>query len=189
MKPKLKLAFAVGILGVLTFAPSANAKTLKTTALIVQRNETRTAYWARIPGSSQTNCTATTNGTATADTIVTSPNTASTNINGTANTTGNCSQTVVPGVVANYSVNGANFVLLLPDGRLVAVGCNSKHGGFGALAYRRSCREPLVDTIDVEFDGDKAKLIWVVSLDGKKKESETYAILGIKEAPTTTATK
>ena len=38
---------------------------------------------------------------------------------------------------------------------------------------------PLVDDIDAEFNKDKAKLFWPVSLDGKKIESETYKILGI----------
>ena len=38
---------------------------------------------------------------------------------------------------------------------------------------------PLVDDIDVEFNGDKAKLIWPVSIDGKKMASETYKILGV----------
>jgi hypothetical protein len=38
---------------------------------------------------------------------------------------------------------------------------------------------PLVDGIEVEFDGDKAKLKWPVSIDGKKMASETYQILGV----------
>jgi hypothetical protein len=41
---------------------------------------------------------------------------------------------------------------------------------------------PLVDELDVEFKGKNAKMEWVVSLDGKKKESETYTILGILPA-------
>jgi hypothetical protein len=40
---------------------------------------------------------------------------------------------------------------------------------------------PLVDTIQAEFNGDKAKLIWVVSLDGKKTQSETYKVLAISQ--------
>jgi len=38
---------------------------------------------------------------------------------------------------------------------------------------------PLVDDVDVEFKGKDAKLYWVVSIDGKKTESETYTILAI----------
>jgi hypothetical protein len=38
---------------------------------------------------------------------------------------------------------------------------------------------PIVDEIQADFNGKNAKLEWSVSLDGKKKESETYAILGV----------
>jgi len=42
---------------------------------------------------------------------------------------------------------------------------------------------PLVENIEAEFHGDKAKLIWVVSLDGKKMQSETYKVLAILDKP------
>jgi hypothetical protein len=35
------------------------------------------------------------------------------------------------------------------------------------------------DDIQAEFDGNKAKLRWLVSIDGKKFESETYKILAV----------
>jgi hypothetical protein len=38
---------------------------------------------------------------------------------------------------------------------------------------------PIVDEIQADFRGKTAKLEWSVSLDGKKKESETYKILGV----------
>ena len=38
---------------------------------------------------------------------------------------------------------------------------------------------PMVDNITAEFKGDKAKLIWPVSLDGKKTQSETYKVLAV----------
>jgi hypothetical protein len=38
---------------------------------------------------------------------------------------------------------------------------------------------PLVDEIEADFKGDKAKLEWVVSLDGKKKQPETYKVLAV----------
>jgi len=38
---------------------------------------------------------------------------------------------------------------------------------------------PIVDEIEVEFNKANAKLIWPVSIDGKKMESETYKIIGI----------
>jgi hypothetical protein len=82
-----------------------------------------------------------------------------------------------------YSVVGATFSLLLPDGRLAVVNCVSKYRPRGDHINRRSCRAPLVDEIQAEFNGKKAKLIWPVSLDGKKMESETYTILAVL-APT-----
>jgi hypothetical protein len=42
----------------------------------------------------------------------------------------------------------------------------------------------MVDNIEVDFRGENEKLIWPVSLDGKKMQSETYKILGILERPT-----
>ena len=36
-----------------------------------------------------------------------------------------------------------------------------------------------------EFDGDNAKLEWPVSIDGKKKQNETYKIIGILTKITT----
>jgi hypothetical protein len=40
---------------------------------------------------------------------------------------------------------------------------------------------PIVDDIEAEFKGNKARLRWPVSIDGKKMESETYKILGVLE--------
>jgi hypothetical protein len=84
-----------------------------------------------------------------------------------------------------FRVHGATFTLLLPDGRLAVVNCESKFAEHmaGAAGNRRSCRMPIVDEIQVDFHGDSAKLIWPVSLDGKKLQSETYKILGILAAP------
>jgi hypothetical protein len=53
----------------------------------------------------------------------------------------------------------------------------------GRAGNKRSCRTPLVDTFEADFKGDNAKLIWPVSLDGKKMQSETYKILGIFDKP------
>jgi hypothetical protein len=53
----------------------------------------------------------------------------------------------------------------------------------GPAGNHRSCRQPLVDNIQADFHSDKAKLEWVVSLDGKKTQSETYRILAILEKP------
>jgi hypothetical protein len=37
----------------------------------------------------------------------------------------------------------------------------------------------IVTNIEAAFDKDSAKLIWPVSIDGKKTEAETYKIFGI----------
>jgi hypothetical protein len=84
-----------------------------------------------------------------------------------------------------FRVQGATFTLQLPDGRLAVVNCKSKFAGplEGHADNRRSCRTPMVDNIEADFKGDKAKLIWPASLDGKKTESETYKILGVLDKP------
>lgn len=84
-----------------------------------------------------------------------------------------------------FKVHGATFTLELPDGRLAVVNCESKFAEHmaGRVGNRRSCRTPIVDNIEVDFRGENAKLIWPVSLDGKKMQSETYKILGILEKP------
>jgi hypothetical protein len=88
---------------------------------------------------------------------------------------------------ATFQVSGATLTLQLPDGRMAVVNCASKFSERfrGPIGNRRSCRVPLVDKIQAEFRGDKAKLIWAVSLDGKKKESETYKILAVIDKPNT----
>jgi hypothetical protein len=40
---------------------------------------------------------------------------------------------------------------------------------------------PLVNDFEATFDGDKAKLFWPTSLDGKKVESETYKIIAVSK--------
>src|SRR5467141_2536376 len=103
------------------------------------------------------------------------------NCNGTTNTTG----TVTPAHQVSYHVRGATFTLQLPDGRAAIVNCESKFAEHfaGHAGNHRSCRMPLVDNIQAEFHGDKAKLIWVVSLDGKKMQSETYKVLAVLDKP------
>ena len=85
----------------------------------------------------------------------------------------------------SFKVHGATFTLQLPDGRLAIVNCESKFAEHmaGHAGNRRSRRMPVVDSIQADFNGDNAKLIWPVSLDGKKMQSETYKILGILDKP------
>ena len=85
-----------------------------------------------------------------------------------------------------FTVRGATFTLELPDGRLAIVNCESKFAEqiLGKnRGNRRTCRIPVVESIEAEFKGDDAKLIWPVSLDGKKLQSETYKIVGILDKP------
>jgi len=84
-----------------------------------------------------------------------------------------------------FKVHGATFTLQLPDGRLAIVNCESKFAEHmaGPAGNRRSCRMPVVDSIQADFKGANAKLSWSVSLDGKKMQSETYKILGIMDKP------
>jgi hypothetical protein len=96
------------------------------------------------------------------------------NCNGSTNTTG----INIPAQQMSYQVRGATFSLQLPDGRVAVVNCESKFK-FGSGGRGRSCRIPLVDQIQAEFEGDKAKLLWSVSIDGTKMESETYKILAV----------
>lgn len=100
-----------------------------------------------------------------------------TNCSGTTTTAG----TSTPAHQVSYHVRSATFTLLLPDGRAAVVNCESKFAEHfaGPAGNHRSCRIPLVENISAEFKGDKAKLIWVVSLDGKKMQTETYKVLGV----------
>lgn len=79
-----------------------------------------------------------------------------------------------PAFAASHAVTGATLSLQLPDGRIAVVNCESKANwtDWSKPNAYRSCRVPLVNSIQAEFDGDKAKLMWPVSIDGKKKESE-----------------
>ena len=74
----------------------------------------------------------------------------------------------------SFKVRGATFTLQLPDGRLAIANCESKFAEHfaGRAANRRSCRAPVVDSIQADLNGDN--VIWPVSLDGKKSQSETY---------------
>lgn len=68
---------------------------------------------------------------------------------------------------------------------MAVVNCEGKFAEHfaGPAGNHRSCRKPLVESIQAEFNGDKAKLEWVVSLDGKKTQSETYKILAVLDKP------
>ena len=141
-------------------APASQAKKLKLSVQIVNRQSSATEYNYTVPGYATSNCNASVYG-----------NTAS----------GNCVASGVPASSGSYSVHGATLSLLLPDGRIVVVNCNAKTNwtDWSHPTWYRGCREPITNTIEAEFDGDNAKLEWSVSLDGKKKEKETYKVIGI----------
>lgn len=89
----------------------------------------------------------------------------------------------------SFTVTGATLTLELPDGRLAVVNCEGKFAEHfaGRVGNRRSCHVPLVDSFEVDFHGDNAKLMWPVSIDGKKIQSETYKILAVFDKPGSSA--
>jgi hypothetical protein len=92
----------------------------------------------------------------------------------------NCTTVSAPGGQIGYTVRGYALTLLLPDKRIVIAGCEKKTNWteFSANWYR-SCRHPITNELDAEFEGDHVKLSWSVSLDGRKMKSETYKIAGV----------
>jgi hypothetical protein len=87
------------------------------------------------------------------------------------------------GIAQNLNLSGATLTLQLPDGDSAVVNCTSKfQERFAGPGNVRSCRVPLVDEFEADFHGDKAKLFWPVSLDGKKTDSETYKIIAVSKA-------
>ncbi|HWW13085.1 MAG TPA: hypothetical protein VN310_00370 [Candidatus Dormibacteraeota bacterium] len=163
----MKLAIAGLIL-----ACAASASAQKLTVKIINRQDNETEYTYVVAGrfNSQSNSNVDCNA---------GDNTL--NCNGSTTTTGSS----LPAKQVSYRVRGATFTLQLPDGRAAVVNCESKFKErmAGPQGNRRSCHIPLVDDIQAEFHGDNAKLVWVVSLDGKKTQSETYKILAILDAP------
>lgn len=168
---------------------------------IVNRRSSETEYSYQVPGyfSSTSNGGANCYGNSTYSGSTYGYSTYGYSTYGNSTSNANCSASsttngsITPPRDVSYSVTGATFSLLLPDGRIAVVNCVSKNqikaasavmllGGMGALAgHIRSCRMPLVDDIQADFKGKNAKLKWPVSVDGKKFESETYTILAILE--------
>jgi hypothetical protein len=86
------------------------------------------------------------------------------------------------GLAQNLNLQGATLTLQLPNGDAAVVNCTSKfQERFAGPGNVRSCRVPLVDDFVADFSGDKAKLIWPVSLDGKKSAEETYKIIAVSK--------
>ena len=159
---KLVMLVAVAMI----VAPASRAQKKKLSVQIVNRQSSATEYTYTVPGYATSNCNAFVYG-----------NSAS----------GNCIASAAPASSGSYSVHGATLSLLLPDGRIVVVNCDAKPNwtDWSHPTEYRGCREPMTNTIDAEFDGDNAKLEWPVSIDGKKKQNETYKIIGILAKITT----
>jgi hypothetical protein len=162
----MKLAIVALILA------SASALAQKLEVKIVDRQDNETEYTYVVPGhfSSYSNSYANCGG-----------GESSVNCSGSTTTSGYST----PGHQVSYHVRGATFALQLPDGRIAIVNCESKFAEHfaGHAGNHRSCRKPLIDDIQADFHGENAKLQWVVSLDGKKEQSETYKILAVLDKP------
>ncbi len=158
------------VLIILVCGTSASAQKLAVKIIDRQDNDTDYTYVVPAHWFSNSNTNVNCNGSD-----------ASVNCNGSTNSAG----TITPAHQVPYHVRGATFTLQLPDGRAAVVNCESKFKErfAGRAGNHRSCRMPLVENIDAEFHGDNAKLIWPVSLDGKKMQSETYKVLAILDKP------
>ncbi len=147
------------VLALAPFPLPVPGKTLRLSVQIVNREDSTSRYGYAVPGYTNSNCTVYAYGNAASS---------------------QCSVSGMPVLSASFQVQGATLSLLLPDSRIVVVNCDAKanwtdwHQGI-----YRSCHVPPLDMVEAEFNGDKAKLIWSVSLDGDKKESETYKIIGV----------
>lgn len=157
--------FLIGVF-ILSSVTPAFPQTL--TVKIINREDNETDYTYVVPGFSSSNSNTSVNCSGDGSNV---------SCNGTTTTNG----TSTPGHEVSYHVRGATFSLQLPDGRVAVVNCESKFAEHmaGPAGNHRSCRVPLVDELEVEFSGDKAKLKWNVSIDGKKSATETYKILGV----------
>jgi hypothetical protein len=139
---------------------------------IIDRQNNAGSYTYVVPGYSNSNSDTTVNCYGTGNSV-----------NCSGSTTGTTSSQ--PAIMASYQVTGATLSLKLPDGRVAVVNCDSKVNWTDFSKpnqFYRSCRVPLANNIQAEFNGDKAKLKWSVSIDGKKMESETYKILAVLDA-------
>jgi hypothetical protein len=157
--------FLIGVVVLFAVAP---AFAQKLSVKIINREDNETEYTYVVAGYSSSNSNTNINCSENGNNL---------NCNGSTQTTG----LSTPGHAVSFSVRGATYSLQLPDGRVAVVNCESKFAEHmaGRAGNHRSCRMPIVDDIQAEFNGDKAKLIWPVSLDGKKMASETYKILGV----------
>jgi hypothetical protein len=170
--PLAPLQFALrcwGLVGVtlLLLVPAYSAETVAVTIVNRQYSSTQYSYVAPAEAVAESNTTANCSG-----------NTSNVGCYATTRTTA----TSISARTTSYSVRGATLTLQLADGRIVVVNCVSKYSPMGDHINARSCRLPMVNDIQAEFRGKNAKLKWLVSIDGKKTESETYKIVALLAA-------
>jgi hypothetical protein len=170
----MKTALPIVCVGLVALSlPSIAAEKKVMTVKIVDRQTHETTYTYSVPGYSSTN----TSGSASCVGTDSAANCYGSSRSTTTTTSGLSGSFSV----SSFSVKGATFALDLGDGPIAVVNCESKFAEHmaGFAGNHRSCRAPIVDEVQVEFSGENAKLIWPVSLDGKKMQSETYKILGV----------
>jgi hypothetical protein len=137
---------------------------------IVDRRNNATRYTSVVPGYSNANANTAVNCFGSEGSV---------NCSGSTRATAS----YTPAQTGAYEGQEATFSLQLPDGRIAVVNCESKYAPRGDHVNRRSCRMPIINSLEAEFSGSKAKLRWPVSVDGKKMASETYKILGVLDKP------
>jgi hypothetical protein len=152
---------------------SAFAWAQKLSVKIIDHQDNETNYSYVVPGYSSSQSNTSVNCSSAGDSV-----------NCGGSTTSNGYST--PPKEVSLHVRGATLSLLLPDGRIAVVNCESKFAEHmaGPQGNHRSCRVPIMENIEADFRGGKARLEWPVSLDGKKIDSETYKVLGIFDKPT-----
>lgn len=146
----------------LLLALPVEGKKLKVPVRVVEQRESGREFVVSYPGYQSANCTGSALGSE-------------------AYAAGqvNCYGMSVPGGRSSYTVRGYALTLLLPDERMVVVTCQKKD--WSTTYWYRSCRRPAAEVLDAEFDDNKAKLEWSVSLHGSKKKREIYRIVTILE--------
>lgn len=87
-------------------------------------------------------------------------------------------QPAAPGQPALH-VSGTTLSLLLPDGKVAVVNCLNRYSFKGNYLNRRSCAMPLVEHVEADFNGQHARLKWLVSSESRKTESETYKVVAL----------
>jgi len=161
MRRSTWLAVALAIISPIFSVHSARAQKLD--ASVLYRQDSDVAYQAVIPGYSGPNADVT--GACTLD-----PDPA------------NCPSPSRANGEPMYTLIGTTLSLSLPNGQIAVVNCVDRHSAKGNYVNRRSCGMPLGERVGVEFNGQIAKLSWLVGQTGKI-ESETYKVVAVLAKP------